>query len=421
MDELKPSGKPFAITKWEVWEAYRQVKANRGAPGVDGVTIEEFDKDLKNNLYKIWNRMSSGAYFPPPVRAVEIPKPHGGGTRVLGVPTVADRIAQTVVALQLLPRMESIFHDDSFGYRPRRSPLAAVKKCRERCWKKDWVLDLDVQKFFDSVDHDLMVRAVEANTDQKWVVLYVKRWLKAPMQLPDGAVVERDRGTPQGSAVSPVLANLYLHYAFDSWLGREFPTVEFERFADDAVVHCVTERQARQVWAALADRLESVGLRLHPDKTKIVYCGDSNRRREFECVSFTFLGYTFRPRESKSGKTGTIFTSFQPAMSPVALKSKSQELRRWRIHRRTSMDLRELAEWLNPIVRGWMNYYGEFNRFEMYSLLQRINTYLMRWARKKYKRLRSWKRFKAWWRGLTEREPELFAHWAWMRAYQWTG
>jgi group II intron reverse transcriptase/maturase len=317
--------------------------------------------------------------------------------------------------------MESIFHDDSFGYRPRRSPLAAVKKCRERCWKKDWVLDLDVQKFFDSVDHDLMVRAVEANTDQKWVVLYVKRWLKAPMQLPDGAVVERDRGTPQGSAVSPVLANLYLHYAFDSWLGREFPTVEFERFADDAVVHCVTERQARQVWATLADRLESVGLRLHPDKTKIVYCGDSNRRREFECVSFTFLGYTFRPRESKSGKTGTIFTSFQPAMSPVALKSKSQELRRWRIHRRTSMDLRELAEWLNPIVRGWMNYYGEFNRFEMYSLLQRINTYLMRWARKKYKRLRSWKRFKAWWRGLTEREPELFAHWAWMRAYQWTG
>jgi RNA-directed DNA polymerase len=255
---------------------------------------------------------------------------------------------------------------------------------------------LDVQKFFDSVDHDLMVKAVEANTDQKWVVLYVKRWLTAPMQMPDGTVVERDRGTPQGSAVSPVLANLFMHYAFDSWLEREFPTVEFERFADDAVVHCVTERQARQVWAALADRLDSVGLRLHPDKTKIVYCGDSNRRREFPCISFTFLGYTFRPRESKSGKTGTIFTSFQPAISPVALKSKSQELRRWRIHSRTSMDLRKLSEWLNPIVRGWMNYYGEFNRSEMYPLLERINTYLMRWARKKYKRLRTWKRFKAW-------------------------
>ena len=299
--------------------------------------------------------------------------------------------------------------------------MDAVAKCRKRCWKKDWILDLDVQKFFDSVDHDLMVKAVQANTDQKWVVLYVKRWLTAPMQMPDGTMVERDRGTPQGSAVSPVLANLFMNYAFDWWLEREFPTVEFERFADDAVVHCATERQARQVWAALADRLESVGLRLHPGKTRIVYCGDSNRKQKFDCISFTFLGYTFRPRESKAGKTGTIFTSFQPAMSPVALKSKSLELRRWRIHGRTSLDLRQLAEWLNPIVRGWMNYYGEFNRSEMYSLLERINTYLMRWARKKYKRLRTWKRFKAWWRGLTAREPELFAHWAWMRAYRWRG
>jgi RNA-directed DNA polymerase len=300
-----PKEKSFDIPKRLVWEAYKSVKANKGAAGVDGQSIEEFEADLSNNLYKIWNRMSSGTYFPPPVRAVEIPKPHGGGTRILGIPTVADRIAQTVVALQLLPRTESIFHDDSYGYRPGRSPLMAVKKCRQRCWKKDWVLDLDVQKFFDSVDHDLMVKAVEANTDQKWVVLYVKRWLAAPMQMPDGTVVERDRGTPQGSAVSPVLANLFMNYAFDWWLEREFPTVQFERFADDAVVHCVTERQARQVWAALADRLESVGLRLHPDKTKIVYCGDSNRKQKFDCISFTFLGYAFRPRESKAGKTGS--------------------------------------------------------------------------------------------------------------------
>jgi RNA-directed DNA polymerase len=236
-----PEVKSFQIPKQLVWEAYKRVRVNKGAAGVDGQSIEDFDADLKNNLYKIWNRMSSGTYFPPPVRAVEIPKPHGGGTRMLGIPTVADRIAQTVVALQLEPRTEAIFHEDSFGYRPGRSPQMAVAKCRERCWRKDWVLDLDVQKFFDSVDHDLMVKAVEVNTDRKWVVLYVKRWLKAPIRMPDGRVVERDRGTPQGSAVSPVLANLFMHYAFDSWVEREFPTVAFERYADDGVPRTLKE------------------------------------------------------------------------------------------------------------------------------------------------------------------------------------
>jgi len=275
-----PTDKPFAISKQLVLEAYGRVKANQGAAGVDGVSIEEFEKDLRNNLYKIWNRMSSGTYFPPPVKAVEIPKP--GGTRMLGVPTVGDRVAQTVVALTLESRTESIFHDDSYGYRPGRSALQAVEQCRQRCWKKDWVLDLDVQKFFDSVDHTLMVKAVEANTDQRWVVLYVKRWLVAPLQLPDGTLQARDRGTPQGSAVSPVLANLFMHYAFDLFLSREFPAVEFERYADDAVVHCVTERQAREVWAALAERLDSVGLRLHPDKTKIV-CAPRAQRERLVC------------------------------------------------------------------------------------------------------------------------------------------
>ncbi len=354
MGKSGPEGKPFNIPKHLVWEAYQSVKANKGAAGVDGQSIEDFEADLKNNLYKIWNRMSSGTYFPPPVRAVEIPKPHGGGMRILGIPTVADRVAQTVAALALEPRTESIFHKDSYGYRPGRSPLIAAAKCRERCWKKDWVIDLDVRKFFDSVDHALMVKAVEANTthDQRWVVLYVKRWLKAPIRMPDGRLAERDRGTPQGSAVSPVLANLFMHYAFDTWLEHEFPAVEFERFADDAVVHCATERQARQVLAALGQRMTEVGLELHPEKTKLVYCKDRKRRLDYEHTSFTFLGYTFRARKAPTRDGKSMFTAFLPAVSKDALKKMGGEVRRWRINLRTTSDIAELAEWMNPVIRG---------------------------------------------------------------------
>ena len=381
------------------------------------MSVEVFESDLRDNLYKIWNRMSSGTYFPPPVKAVEIPKPHGGGTRVLGVPTVADRVAQTVVALALGARTESIFHDDSYGYRPRRSALDALARCRQRCQQKNWVLDLDVQKFFDSVDHDL-VKAVEANTSLKWVVLYVKWWLRAPLALPDGTLAERSRGTPQGSAVSPVLANLFMHYAFDCWLEREFPTVEFERYADDAVVHCVTERQARQVWAALEVRMAEVGLRLHPDKTKIVYCKDDNRPGSAEHTAFTFLGYQFCPRTVR-GKHGRLFTAFVPAISPEALNKISGEVRRWRLHTRTGHDLNDLAERINPIVRGWMTYYGRFFRSELHPLLKRINGYLVRWARKKYRRLAPFKRVKRWWDDLVDRHRGLFTHWQWTGTFEW--
>jgi RNA-directed DNA polymerase len=273
VDELESAGKPFDISKQEVGEAYRQVKANKGAAGVDGWSVEDFEKDLKNNLYRIWNRMSSGSYFPPAVKAVEIPKSHGGGVRVLGVPTVADRIAQTVVAARLGARVEPIFHPDSFGYRPGRSALDAVAACRQRCWKADWVLDLDIRKFFDTVPWDLVVKAVEVHTDDRWVVLYIKRWLQAPLQLPDGTLHQRDRGTPQGSAVSPVLANLFLHYAFDAWMARTFPAIRFERYVDDAVVHCVSESQARMLREAITNRMAEVGLQLHPDKTRIVLQG----------------------------------------------------------------------------------------------------------------------------------------------------
>jgi RNA-directed DNA polymerase len=328
-------------------------------------------------------------------------------------------VAQTVAALALEPRTESIFLDDSYGYRPGKSPLDAVARCRERCWKKDWVIDLDVRKFFDSVDHDLMVKAVEANTtqDQRWVVLYVRRWLKAPILMPDGRLADRDRGTPQGSAVSPVLANLFMHYAFDSWLGREFPAVEFERFADDAVVHCATERQARQVLDALGQRMTEVGLALHPEKTKIVYCKDRKRRLDHEHTSFTFLGYTFRARKAPTRDGKSMFTAFLPAVSRDALKKMSGEVRRWRINLRTTSDIGELAEWMNPVIRGWMTYYGKFYRTELDGLLRRINTYLVRWARRKFRRLRAFKRAKRWWNGLLRRQPALFAHWAWMTEF----
>jgi group II intron reverse transcriptase/maturase len=355
VDELKSSSKPFYISKWRVWEAWEKVKANKGAPGVDSCSIEDFEKDLQNNLFRIWNRMSSGSYFPPPVKAVEIPKSHGDGVRILGVPTVADRVAQTVVAMHLEPNVEPVFHGDSYGYRPRRSALDAVERCRERCWKTDWVLDLDIEKFFDSVPHDLIVKAVEAHTDAVWVVLYVKRWLRAPLQLPDGTLQERGRGTPQGSAVSPVLANLFLHYAFDAWMAREFPSVQFERYVDDAVVHCVSERQARTLAGAIGDRLEEVGLRVHPAKTRIVYCKDGKRRGSYEHTSFTFLGFTFRARKARD-RHGVNFTSFLPAISQEALKRISGVVRRWRLHLRTGHTFAELAREINPIVRGWMQY-----------------------------------------------------------------
>lgn len=413
-------GKPFAIPKELVWQAWKQVKANGGAAGADGVTIEMFEKDLKDNLYKVWNRMSSGTYFPPPVRAVEIPK-SSGGTRVLGVPAVGDRVAQTVAAMALEPRTEAIFHDDSYGYRPRKGALDAVAACRQRCWARNWVIDLDVRKFFDSVPWDLMVKAVQANVthEQRWIVLYVRRWLAAPIVMPDGRTAERDRGTPQGSAVSPVIANLFMHYAFDKWLEREFPAVEFERYAGDAVVHCATEQQARKVLAALEERMAEVGLELHPDKTRIVYCKDRNRRRsDCENTSFTFLGYTFRARRALTGDRTSMFSAFLPAVSRDALKRMNEEVRAWRVHLRTATELDELAAWINPVVRGWMTYYGRFYRTELDGLLKRINTYLVRWARQKYRRLRTYKKARRWWDGLTARQPRLFAHWAWMTEFQ---
>ena len=411
----KSEDKPFAVPKLVVWEAWRRVKANKGAPGVDGQDIDQFEADLGDNLYKIWNRMSSGSYFPPPVKAVEIPKAHGDGVRVLGVPTVADRVAQTTVAMFMEPVLEPRFHQDSYGYRPKKSAHDALRVCRERCWKYDWVIDLDVQKFFDEVPWDLVVKAVRAVTDCRWVLLYIERWLAAPLVRPNGAVGERCKGTPQGSAVSPVLANLFMHYAFDLWMVREFPGCPFERYADDAIVHCKTRRQAEHVLSGLAGRMQEVGLRLHPDKTRIVYCKDGQRPEQHEHTSFTFLGYAFRARGARS--KGRNFTGFLPAISPEALTAKSVELRKMRIHRRTDLSLDDLARWLNPIVSGWINYYGRFYRSALNPLLRRINAYLRRWVGRKYKRLRTRKRYDRWLAGLLSRQPGLFIQWRLERSY----
>jgi RNA-directed DNA polymerase len=337
------------------------------------------------------------------------------GQYATSVPTIADRVAQTVVARRLEAKVEPIFHPDSYGYRPYRSALDAVAACRERCWKNDWVIDLDIQKFFDSVDHSLMVKAVEAHADVPWVVLYVKRWLSAPLALPDGTLRQRDRGTPQGSAVSPVLANLFMHYAFDMWMVREYPGIRFERYADDVVVHCVTERQARNLVAAIGDRMTQVGLRLHPDKTKVVYCQDGNRRLDYGLTEFTFLGFTFRARAART-KNGTMFVSFQPAISKDAQNKISGQIRRWRLHRWIGLTLAEIARQINPVVRGWMQYYGAFYRSALYPLLSRINAYVMRWIRNKYKRLRTTKKAKACWQRITSQHPRLFAHWAWVHS-----
>jgi group II intron reverse transcriptase/maturase len=407
----KNQGKSFDISKRLVWDAYLKVRENKGAAGIDGVTIERFEENLKGNLYQLWNRMSSGSYFPGAVRAVEIPK-SGGGVRVLGIPNVVDRIAQTVAVMMLEPGVEQVFHEDSFGYRPGRSALDAVAVCRKRCFRNDWVLDMDIRKFFDTVPWDLMEKAVARHTDQKWILLYVGRWLRALLQMQDGTVVRRDKGTPQGAAISPLLANLFMHYAFDMWMKREFPGIRFERYCDDVVVHCVSECQARFVWDTVAGRLAEVGLELHPDKTRLVYCKDSRRRRTHEQISFTFLGYQFRSREAFDRKHGVAFTGFLPGVSPHKLTEMSRRIRSWRLHRRVNLTLDYLAEDINQVVRGWLAYFTRFYPTAVGPLCQRINGHLMRWARKKYKRLRSQKRARTWLKGVMVRAPGMFAHWA---------
>lgn len=403
--------RPFTISKELVMRAFKDVKANAGAAGVDGQSIEDFEKNLKDNLYKIWNRMSSGSYFPPPVKAVAIPK-KSGGERILGVPTVADRVAQTVVKMTFEPIVEPLFRQDSYGYRPKKSALDAVGVTRERCWKQDWVLEFDIKGLFDNINHELLMRAVNKHTECKWVVLYIERWLKAPLQLADGTIVERQKGTPQGGVISPVLSNLFLHYVFDVWMGKSFPGVLWCRYADDGLVHCKTEQEAQAIKAKLTVRFAECGLEMHPTKTKIVYCKDGSRKGKYPNTKFDFLGYTFCRRPAKNRKRNKMFSNFSPAVSKSALNAMRAETRRRDIRNRTDLSLVEISQVYNPILRGWLQYYGRYYPSALYPLLRHFNLTLVAWAMRKYKRLKGHKtRAAIFLEKIVEREPQLFVHW----------
>ena len=378
---------------------------------MDEQSIQDFEGKLKDNLYKLWNRLSSGSYFPPPVRRVEIPK-SDGGKRPLGIPTVSDRIAQMAVKLMFEPEVEPYFHNDSYGYRPGRSAAQAVGVARRRCWRYDFVIDLDVRAFFDSMDHTLLMRAVRKHTTCPWIRLYIERWLKAPVQYEDGTVEARDRGTPQGGVISPLLANLFLHYAFDKWMQRIHPDNPFERYADDAIVHCRSEAEAQRVKEKIEQRLAECGLTMHPDKTKIVYCRDRQRQGSYPQVQFDFLGYGFQPRQVMT-KWGNLSVSFLPAISAKAAKAVRSTIRSWRTHRWTQLSIEELAETFNSVLRGWIGYYGQFYKSKLASVLGQFDYALRRWARRKFKRLKaSPTRASAWLRRVAQQKPDLFVHWA---------
>src|ERR1700745_2673495 len=388
--KIHTTDKPFNITKKQVYEAYKAVKSKAGAAGVDRQTIEQFDSNLRSNLYKLWNRMSSGSYFPPPVRAVSIPK-KTGGQRILGVPTVADRVAQMVVKQIIEPDLDSIFLADSYGYRPGKSALDAIGVTRKRCWKYDWVLEFDIKGLFDNIDHELLLRAVRKHITCKWALLYIERWLKAPMVQEDGTTIERSRGTPQGGVVSPILANLFMHYTFDLWMARTQPDLPWCRYADDGLVHCHTQQEAEAIKAALQARLAECHLEMHPTKTKVVYCKDGKRKGKYPNVRFDFLGYCFRPRLVRRFRDNTLFCGFNPAVSSSAMKAMRSTIRELKLRRQTQLSLQDIACQLNPLLRGWIEYYGRYAPSALHPLLLYVNQTLVAWAMRKFKRFKAHK------------------------------
>ena len=400
--------KTYKISQEEVKNAWRRIRAKGGIGGIDRESIKSFEAKLEKNLYKLWNRMSSGSYHPQAVMRVEIPKGKGE-TRPLGIPTITDRIAQEVVRARFEPVMERFFHRDSYGFRPNKSAPDAVKTCRERCWKHDWVLDVDIQKFFDTINHDLMMKAVKHHCDEKWIELYIQRWLTAPIQHQDGKIEKPTRGTPQGGVISPLLANLYLHYAFDRWMERTFPTAQFERYADDIVIHCESKEQSEQIKQALEQRLQECGLTLHPEKTKVVYCKDGGRKGWYPTKKFTFLGYTFQSRSAQNQATKSLFTRFLPAVSREACKKLRNKLKTSRVFQMRHISIEQLAAQLNPIVLGWYLYFSRFHRSALHRMNDWLDSAITRWLRNKFRL--SWTRAQLFLIRLAKQQPKLFAHW----------
>lgn len=404
--------KSIPITKEMVWEAYKLVKKNKGSAGVDNTTLQEFEKVRVKELYKLWNRLASGSYFASEVKRVEIPKERGK-TRPLGIPTVSDRIAQQEIKSYLEPRLDSVFLDNSYGYRPNKSAHQAVKEVQENVQKHQWVIDLDIQEFFEHVDHELLYKALKVHVSEKWVLMYIKRWLEAPVLLTDGTLkAPNGKGTPQGGVISPLLSNLYLHYCVDKWMKIKYPQVKMVRYADDMIVHCASEREAKDLLNQLKSRFKECGLQVHPTKTKIVYCKKSGRNLKRKSVQFDFLGFSFQPRLIRL-RRGGFFLQYDCKMSRKSKKRILQELRDLCLHQKSQSTIEDLAILLNPKIRGWVNYYGKINRTSLKPVFYYLHHRLIKWILKKYKRFRDSRvRAVKWLRRVTNQYPNLFYHWS---------
>ena len=403
--------KSIPITKRMIWESYKKVRKNKGAAGIDEETIDMYEQRLEDNLYMLWNRMSSGSYFPPPVLEVEIPK-DDGRKRKLGIPTVNDRVAQQVLKNYLEQRFEAEFSPQSYGYRPLKSAHQAVEQVRRNVRHYHWVIDMDISGYFDNMSHDLLQRAIERHVQEKWAKMYITRWLQSPIEDRKGNKRSREgKGTPQGGVISPLLANLFLHYGFDKWLEITYPHLCFVRYADDIIVHCNSQAEAEEVLIAIKQRLGDCKLELNEKKTRIVYCKKDHRKDKFKTVQFDFLGFSFQPR-SASNHGKELFLSYDCAISRKSENKIVEVFRKLKIHRWTSFDLSRIAQVLNPKIRGWINYYGKFKMPKLSRIFMILNERLVRWAVNKYRRFgNSFAKAGRWLRNLAVCYPGLFVHW----------